>query len=471
MHLILAISGISMAVSGTYFFRKGVGVAGDPSPAKPNKDGIRRLPLTKASKLWTEPRQIPLGKISVNWIDPPKSKKAFSRPQFEHEDLAIFWDEVVTPRANINRSATEAIVAILDILDKDGDCPSVVRNPLIREEQENKMGADEFKMLSSISLLTHTLGVARNMAMRMGREILVPDALIVSLGHDLGKIPAYHDKGYRTGDHPIISAVALLGLDKFSSLPNHNELAQIVRSHHHLKPADQIAVLLKECDQITRQKEFAEKMFTAIEIDRQSAPEETKVSETASVPLEDLPQPKADPDTVTDHHMGFGPDTSVPELFRIELPWFDPDKLLFAIKDLINVVSDTRWKAVSMPDGTVYVNNSALWNELKKIAPVEIRADLAAATLDQAKIRKIVFNVVWILSEKRNAIAAEMLKPEHYMVPVVIISGSGRQVQGDSMMIPFRAEAFGVLPSELEKLKSTKLRGMVKLIKPRIEAK
>jgi hypothetical protein len=471
MHLILAITGISMAVSGTYCFRKNGGGAGDPSPAKPDKDGIRRVPLAKASKLWTEPRQIPLAEVSVIWVDPPKAKKPFARPQFEHEDLAIFWDEVVAPRININRQATEAIITLLKILDEDGECPSVVRNPIFREEHENKIGKDEFDMLSKITLLTHTLSVARNMAMRMGREILVPDALIVSLGHDLGKIPTYHNKGYTTGDHPIISAIVLLGLDNFKSLPNHNELAQIVRCHHHLKPADHISVMLKECDQITRQKEFAEKMFVAVEAEKLAGQDHAKVSETATIPYDDLPQPESDPDTAPDHHMGFGPDKSVLGLSRIEIPWFEPDKFLLSLKGWINYMDDSRWAAISMPDGTVYVVNVTVWKILRKIAPREIQADLAAAELDEAKKRKILYSVVWTLSEQRNAIAAEMLKSDYYMVPVIVLSAAGKPVPDHPMLIPFRAEAFGALPSELEKSKSPKLIAKVKTIKPRMEKK
>ena len=464
-YLTMAITGLGITATGIYLFKRTMGVAGEQSPAQDDivdSNGTRRLHLSKASKLWTD-KQIPLEKVSILWVEPPKEKTSLPRPSFINQEIGTFWDEIAAPRYTVSPSAIEVVAAILAILDKMGECPSVVRNPKQSSEPGNAYSENEFKMLSRIPLWQHSLSVARNMAMRVGRDILVPESLIVSLAHDLGKIPAYHDRGYVTGNHSRISTSILLGIKGFDRLTNGEELVAVVKEHHYLKPSGRMSQLLKECDQITRNKEFADLMNSAVAAEQREEVV-TRVSVTATAPTEELPQPEQDPDTLTDMPNEGRENRQGTQPERIDVSWLDQEAFLAVVKNWINKTHEGRWGVVSMPDGTVYANDTTIWNLLKKAAPDSVKPELATATADPATKRSILYSVVWSLSEGKNAVAAELLKPEHYMVPVVMTNGTGKTAT--SMLIPFRAEAFGALPSDLEKLKQPKLQSMVKTIKP-----
>lgn len=471
----LALTGMAMTGSaGVWMYLSTRGETGTPSPAL---KGPERKNLSDASELWTE-KVLPLAKACVLWVEDEQEKKPIPRPPFTRAEITDFWIEIIEPRKTVSGTKRSVIAAILKMLDQDGDCASVVRNPK-HPDAENKYSEDVFSLLATIPLWKHSLDVARAMVQRIGTETLAADAIICGLGHDLGKIPAYHERGYSTGDHPQISAIALGGIAEFKALANHQELEQIVRSHHHLSPANAVANLLKTCDQIVRNQEIAGKMRQAVEDNRQEStvsPEQRPTTVEAprqktETAAPTLPQPPSEEQPVDDPLGHKAPDkspTHVPE--RIAVPWFDPSALLLELKPWINVVAQGKWGAVSMPDGLVYVNQDCLWGGLKKCAPDDVKVKLLAADADEAVKRSILYTVVWQLSEQRNAIAADMIDPNYYMIPVVIITGTGKPINGQPLLIPFRAEAFGMLPSDLEALKSPNLRRMVKSIRPRQQA-
>lgn len=457
--------------------------SGANSPTLPPiKPGVERKHLAEISELWTE-KTLTLAQVAVIWLDDPKEKAAkIPAPSFSKEDLSLFWREVVEPRKSLTAARKAAIAALLKKLDLEGDCPSVVRNQKHRDE-ENGYDDDTFALLSTIPLWKHTIEVARAMAKRVSTETLVGDAVICALGHDLGKIPDYHKRGYATGDHPQISAIVVNGIAEYKALSNAQELETIIRSHHMLEPANPLAKLLKICDRIVRQQEITGKMHTAVEAARQNeqvVPQQETPAPAARQPAPpttpsqaDLPQPEKPANEQTDHPLGHkepGRDAKhVPT--RIDLPWFFPDVVLTELKQWINVVAQSKWGAVSMPDGLVYVNQDCLWGILKETVRPEDKATLLAADGDAGDKRDILHSVVWQLSEQRHAIAADLIDQNYYMIPVAIISGSNKPIAGTPFLIPFRSEAFGMLPSDLEELKSPNLRRMVKSIRPkRLEA-
>lgn len=475
LFLILAASGIAISAASIYLLKKPEGAAGDASPV--TKDGIQQLPLSKASNIWVN-RELPLAQVCKIWIEPDEDdlSRIVERPKFNRDEITVFWTEVVEQVQSMHRTKRTAITSILKMLDEHGDCPSVVRNPKYKDqEKENKYSDELFAILSRVPLWKHSLDVARHMALRIGRDILIPDALITGLAHDLGKIPVYHDKGYTTGDHPIISGIVLNGMEEFTALPNHEELIQIIRSHHDLKPHNAIAALLKECDQITRNHESAQGMKQAVAVQLQQQQTDEKpsfqaVSVTASIPADQLVG-KKESDNQDSHPLGLDQDKGQNyKPNRVELPWFNPDLLLTTLKKWINVTSPStgKWGAVSTPSGMVYVNNDCLWGMLLVIAPEAIQADLKVAEADEALKRDILHTAVWTLSKERNAVAVELMHPDHYMIPVTITNGNNKELNGNPLLIPFRAEAFGVLPSELENTKSVAIRRMVKSIQPKM---
>ena len=119
-----------------------------------------------------------------------------------------------------------------------------------------------------------------------------------------------------------------------------------------------------------------------------------------------------------------------------------------------------------MPDGLVYVNQSALYGIIKAyVAPDDVKPMLAAAEANEQKRRDILYSVVHELSEKASAIEIGLLSHGYYMIPCILVGPNGKPTY--PLLIPFRAEAFGVLPSDLESSKPQAIKDLVKSIRPK----
>ncbi len=523
----LTVLGITAIGAGVYL-GKSRGEGAQPPPMKPVvpkinhkeqsgqplADDVEDILLAEASDIWTS-KVIPLAKAASIWVEPEEDKnKDIVRPTFEHEKINLFCMEMIDNKKNIYGAKKALIISILSLLDKMGDCPSVVRNPKL-QDTDNKRDEDVFKMLAEIPLYEHSMSVAVNMVKRVGAATtLIPEAIIVSLGHDLGKIPAYHERGYSTGDHALISEYIIQGLDEYKALSprNQSEITTIIKRHHDLNPSHPIVALLKESDSVTRNMETAAKMKESVaratqqaeilkkKMEREEKLKRSEVSEEIINSVETVPVNFAEIDhkpvstkqiekeakvhaVQPAQHTPVAPKTNSQQNSsenkytpkRVEIDWFNCDAYLAEMKNWINVVDSGRWGAVSQPDGLVYVNGVCLWGVVKKTASEDIKPVLFTADADEALKRDLLFSIVWTLSEQRQAIAADMIHPDYYMIPVTIISGSGKPVANangsPTLMTPFRAEAFGVLPSDLENTKESALRKMVKAIKPKSSAR
>lgn len=465
----ITLTGLLLSGAGLYLWKKDDGGAGDPSPAEMT-NGQRRVKLSEASKSWTKTKEIPLATASKLWVTPDTTND-IPRPDFNRDEISDFWIAEVENRRYIKGNKRKVIADLLKMLDQYGDCSSVVRNPKQSTEVENAFPDDVFEMLSKIPLWRHTLDVAHQMAKRVGRETLVPDALIAGLAHDLGKIPMYHDKGYSTGDHPIISAIVLQSFNSFMMLPNYDDLIQIVRSHHFMRPHNALATMLKACDGTVRATEQAAGINKAVQTEqtRMAANNETPVagqqSVTSSIPATELPQPEVDPDTVSVSPLAVVDPTATyvtKEATAVD-SWLDPDIMLAEIKKWINVAKNNGWGAVSMPDGLIYVTPVLFWQTIKHVAPDDIKSELGACDADRAKKDSIMLGAVTLLAERKDAVAIETMRAGYFTATTVVLNGSGKPSQ--KFLIPLRAHAFGLLASEAEGMKDPALLSLVKSIK------
>ena len=142
--------------------------------------------------------RVPLGVLSALWTtDDMKDRHAGdARPceqdrharrrdiTFASEDILGFYNKYIAPY--VRGQGLDVIIRLLDLLDRQGDCPSVV--------QGDDETPERYRTLGHITLAEHSLSVARNaFDMRNnGRRIIrsdTPDILIAALGHDTGKIP------------------------------------------------------------------------------------------------------------------------------------------------------------------------------------------------------------------------------------------------------------------------------------------
>lgn len=443
-------------------------------------DRFENKTLANASYTWTltdnnslSGEVVNLKDMAVIWREPEPEKSAppMPRPTFKNGEIDQFFAEMVEKRRTIKGARRIVIVKLLKMLDEEGDCPSVVR--MNEKEAENKYPEDTFSLLATVPLFRHTLHVARKCASKVNQEVMLPDILIVSLGHDIGKIPSYHDKLYSTGDHPLISVIILNRITEYASLVNHVELDLIVRGHHNMKPDNLLTDLLKKSDQETRKEELAVLVGEAVDRDKSQAKAGIYTpKKTAPLKATDKPAAKGTTkrEEERDHPLGGMETEEIPMPVAQQVPsWFDADAILAAIRKRINQIEDStgrpHWVAVSSNRGVVFVHPDGLWSALKEASGKDPM--LLAADADEATKRNLLYTVVWELNRVKGAIATDYVSKKYYTTQTTIVPGGGKGFS--VLLVPFKVEAFGETDASLDEIKSSRLRKMVQVIRPKQE--
>lgn len=461
-------------------------------------EGVEQTKLSNVSNLWTGSK-IYLKNIAKYWreqVGEEGEEPSAQMPAFKHEEITRFYNDIIAPRKIIKGPRRTIITKLLEILDKEGTCPSVVGGCGNIKDPDSDFDESTFSQLATISLYQHSLAVARKFVSKTREEIHLPNILITALGHDLGKIPAHHNKYYSTGDHPQISLIILASIPEYVKLPNRSELDRIIRGHHQLAPNNPLAVALKQCDQEVRHDELgsfinrtnenvaAEEYESDEEMEDASDDEpggegvsETKdanpeIQATLETPHADSLQEQVEQHEVTDHPLGSEPKAKYKPK-KVPLPsWYDADNIISVIKQQVNQVERTpsgvHWQAVSLANGIVYVKPEGLWKAIQETCAGRDATILAAAG-DEAAKRDFIFTVVWELGKVKDAIAIEMMASSYFTIKTAVISDSDKITNW--LLIPFRASAFGVLPSEFESTKPAILKKLVKDIRIKEAAK
>ena len=487
-----------------------------PTPVY-TKEEQERIDLAEACAPWTGTQELPLRQVCQLWVTKIGDKVKIPRPTFANAYINNFYTEIVEKQKSINGPRKIIINKLLVLLDKEGHCPSVVRN-IAHTEQDNGRDKVSFNLLAQITLGEHTIGVARALA-KASKDALVADAVIVSLAHDLGKIPKWHNESYATGDHPKISTNVIESTaPEFKTLSNFIGLRNAILEHHLLITKNGLTSTLKECDGVVRNSELtrmlsqrvvAKELATEASIAAGETPEEeisvahgasttgpvSVQQSTTKAPMLSIHGNK-DEDPESERHCAAyaptellgneeypqpekesAPEAPSPPAYkpkRISLDWFDMDVFLAELSAEINILKGKSWGAVSMVDGLVYVRPDCVWAILQKIAPDSETATMMLANTNEAKKRDIIFSAIWDLGEKRQAVQLSYIQPGQYLIPVEWINGDGIEVltaDGNPfVMTPFKAEAFGALASDLEDMKKMPLRRIIKSITPLISS-
>lgn len=267
----IALVGLAIAGYGILQLRNGNREGGNQQESLPDNASALRSNAEISERLSTEEihtlcygSEISLETVSKLYCTPdPLQEKHFplARPTFENPAIETFFKEIVDSRTTAPKDRLSVIVRLLELLDKHGHCPSVVHNTKLYDPENEYQKGESYKHLSKIPLWEHTLAVAYKFLGRIPGCMTEVDALIVSLAHDIGKIPVFHDKAHTVGDHTAVSAMVINGWPEFTVLRNHKELTRIVRGHHLVTPADPSASMLKAVDQEVRQIELARVMI------------------------------------------------------------------------------------------------------------------------------------------------------------------------------------------------------------------
>ncbi len=438
----------------------------------------RRL-LGEIAWLWTGKTDdvVDFRDIARIWrITPEVRDEPSPPPEYTREEIRQFHSRWVT-LPTVQDEKKQIIETILSILDRKGDCPSVVQRN--KDEAENKYDKDVFEQLAQTSLWQHSLSVASHLADSMKQAVMIPDALLAGLGHDLGKVPAYQDALYRTGDHPVLSLIVLNRIPGYESMANTDDISQAIRQHHQLAPETPLGVALKKADQKTRLEEISRMSPTEkdlqLEITEKSEedlPPSPKIEETGKVKPMKGKGKKSQPPTQTADNKKKQPTASrkkngkkakgtVSNEDRGLAENLDLALILDALKRRINKVEKGRWSVISTPEGVVLCQPDALWQEIKNAG--QNNPELLIGDADEERKRKIIGTVVKRMNHELKAIETSQLGKGYHTAQCLVISADGKAVKAP--LIPFRAEAFYSLPSKLEFSKQPNLRRLVQKVK------
>ena len=363
---------------------------------------------------------------------------------------------------------------ILQLLDREGDCPSVVS---VRGDVEGAWDENTYRILAQTTLLDHSLNVAEQVVRLLSEDQawhVIPDTMVAALGHDLGKLKSQTGSLYTTGEHPLAASKPLAGISGFKKLPRKEEILRAIRLHHKM-PEGLLGKTLKKADQLARQKELEETVQDHIvEPMKEDAPATDPPRKTMTENTEPLPETSfnpviADPakaawqaqiDIYDEKPSGQKqPATEPPQLLDISR-WFDGTRFLNELKPYINKMSGRLFLAFSMPDGLVYFQVKVLEEVARKQA--ERAGCMEIATMDQKDLtmRHVLFTIVHRLRAEQDVIAGGLIKDTYFGGYFLVARKFGKDLKG--YYTPFHAEAFGSI-AEMEHAKPDMLRDIVKV--------
>ncbi len=172
--------------------------------------------------------------------------------------VQAFYSEVIEPHREMLAGMLEGINRIMELLERYGDCPSVVTT--ITDAKRSEVSRIE-DILSKVSLRDHTFNVTR-IALGLLTNAYhdpvgyIPITIIAALGHDLGKIPHLRSQGtYTKADHPPTSVSIIEGIFEKDMGAHWLKVVTKVIGEHHQSTTEPLSELLKEADGRARQME------------------------------------------------------------------------------------------------------------------------------------------------------------------------------------------------------------------------
>lgn len=427
---------------------------------------------------------------------------------FSNDRLESFYERHVAPhRRGIQMSRHwEPLLKILRLIDQSGNCPSVITDDGDPEYQMFKGG--KYEKLAKITLADHCirvgqimLGYVQKKETACNAEYVYGKALIMALGHDLGKIPAVRkDRGY-AGAHQILSC-AILNVFLDEDCPDKPEIMTAVREHH--DPSfrqGSWTAMLAEADRRARSLEIGSSEMEALMkgeeaslLDADSilddtpigfpgekkpqndvppapvlsapaatAPAETSVTSAPAV-IETVVSPVAPPSpTLGSQVAASTPQPAnplvaesvgdVPLLVPPDLDWLDGMELLRRIEPKINIETESGYfvALAQRKSGIVYVMPGYISEVVSQMAD-ERRLPQFQAYMDTLEGRRLLEFAAVNQLRKLGSIPS-MLGDRYHSRKFKLINTSNKLIKS-GMYTPIYMEAFHVSSSALEERKS-----------------
>ncbi|MCR2063126.1 HD domain-containing protein [Campylobacter helveticus] len=278
-----------------------------------DKSEIEKIDIKELSKIWLNEEEIVLQDTLMQELKKPifapddTKMSMLNVANFNDEKTLIFCNEILKNHLNyLNLKQIESIIKLIQLLEKNKDCPSVVShckedsNRFYGEDRKNtkrndnspKIGAEivtldgktRYDIYAEISLYEHSLSVAKKIIsllnedknLRACKKSFMGKAIIAALAHDIGKINNYNLKKeviistlsqnntkdfvysalQKSVPHHQLSYMILY--DGFKDCPELNEIANAVKKHHNgmIEKDEMLLKLLVEADKKTREDEL-----------------------------------------------------------------------------------------------------------------------------------------------------------------------------------------------------------------------
>lgn len=412
---------------------------------------LKEISLEELAVLW---REVPASGVPADAPEEEPEFKKHDEVNFCHGELQRLYEQHIRGKEVFRGHAGRVLMAVMEMLDREGDCSSVVSG---QDEPEKYLQKDTFDMLSGISLVSHSVHVAEEMVeLFRTSPLIIPKALIAALGHDLGKIPAYRERMYSLGDHPLISVTILEGIDGYKELPYSEEISRAIADHHR-KPRGLLGEKLKEADQKARRLEMTLSVRIGKEAEQTERTQRTNGStqQKQTKPISEKEQSERE----IFYSSSEEADSATPS--EVDIEWFEPNEFLSELRPYINRLYGSRWYAFSMKNGYVYFQASVFEEVIRKLGKKAGDRNVALMDMDRELRRNFIYTVVNLLKRERDAVARGLIRDGFMGGYFNVRMRDGKEYR--AYYIPLNAEVFGCTVSELENLKVGRLRDIVEV--------
>lgn len=366
---------------------------------------VIEVPLESLAQVWLK-TDSPASAVRVADREPVKEGSPVEQPAHVGSVTLGFYRDCIQPHEELLKSqdAFDLVTELIELLEKQGGCPSVVLSGQDRESMSVAVTVKD--TLAKVTLREHTYQVVLALVdlvrdSYVDWQFHIPQAIVAGLAHDIGKIPEFHTGHYNTYEHPLISENKLM--EMVYSLEQAQKpvpvwistVREAVREHHNPAAKGQLSVLLKKADRESRTVELA-------------------------------------------RHMSQYRISSMSE-------WFQVDEFIRQLEPHINIVQTTRWNAISFK-GVVYVRPDFAWEivnqmrESKKVLDsLFIYGDSNEQVLKQLADRL-----------RKAGVLCPFVREGYYAVRCVVFTDTSR-VTGKKlkqMLIPLKLDAVATVAGQ-----------------------
>ncbi len=424
--------------------------------------------------------QMPLSVLSQRWIRPKSSTRIEGVKHIS--ELAHLWRderliaqgieqyELVHPRSRsfagqlrtwsfFNQTPGQRAVCleILRLLDREGQCPSVVD---VQGDVEAAWEQNTYQILGKTTLLDHSLNVAEQVVKLLsGHQAwhVIPDTMVAALGHDLGKLKSVRGSLYALGEHPLAAGAIISAIPGFKELGRKEDILRAIKMHHKM-PEGLLGKTLKKADQQARQQEL-ERGVGEEPLEEAKESHEKVVQARTLQPSSKVVMQRVQAD-IYGESIDTAPnrgETAPPQQMDISR-WFDAAGYLTMLKPYINRLEGRRFMAFSMADGLVYFQVKVLEEVARKQAQGAGCMEIATMTQDDPTMRQVLFSVVQHLRREHEVIATHLIKATYFGGYFLVVRKFNKEMRG--YYTPFHAETFGSI-AEMERAKPVLLRDIL----------